>query len=112
MERLKREWLAAALIGLAGLSTSLAQRRPDQNAQGSLAVTFRIESSVGVVMEPDGEQHIIAANSIDPADNVSRIQYVHLSPVNKDRQKQSDEKRKMQTTGKTRSLISHRAFLP
>lgn len=90
MEDLKRLWLAGALIGFAGLSTSMAQRRPDQNAQGSLTVTLRVETSVGVVVDPSGEQHVIAANSIDPADNVSRIQYVQLSPAKKHEQKQSD----------------------
>jgi hypothetical protein len=91
MEGLKRVWLAAALISIPGLNTSLAQRRPDRNTQGSLTVTLRVESSVGIFVEPNGEQHIIAPNSIDPADNVSRIEYVQLSPAKNDEQKQSHE---------------------
>jgi len=100
MEGLKRVWLAVAFIGLAGLSTSMGQRRPDQNAQGSLTVILRVESSVGVVLAPDGEQHIITTNSIDPGDNVSRIQYVQLSPAKSDEQKQSHEIKKDRSPGK------------
>jgi hypothetical protein len=100
MEGLKRVWLAAALIGLAGLSTSMAKRRPDQNTQGSLTVTFKVESSVGVVFDPAGEQHIIAANSLDPADNVSRIEYVQLSPAKNHEQKQSHHIKKDRSPAK------------
>jgi hypothetical protein len=49
---------------------------------------------VGVVIGPDGKQYIVAANPIDPTDNVSQIQYVRLSPVNKQEQKQSDGTKK------------------
>ena len=101
MEGLKRVWLAAALISIPGLNTSLAQRHPDKDTQGSLTVTLRVESSVEIVVEPDGEQHIIAPNSIDPTDNVSRIEYVQLSPARNDEQKQSHEIKKDRSPAKS-----------
>jgi len=61
-----------------------------------------IASSVGVVTGPDGQRHLITANMVDPADNVSRIEYVHLSSAQKDEPGQSDEqKRKLQSSVKS-----------
>ena len=46
------------------------------SAQGTLTVTMTVVTSTGVMMEPDGEPQIVAANAVDPKDNVS-----HLDPV-------------------------------
>jgi hypothetical protein len=53
-------------------------------AEGRLTVTATVVSSVGLVVGPDGEQHMIVANASDPRDNVSRLQpvvTVKLTPV-------------------------------
>jgi hypothetical protein len=52
--------------------------------EGRLTVTATVVSSVGLVVGPDGEQHMIVANAADPRDNVSRLQpvvTVKLTPV-------------------------------
>ena len=49
-----------------------------------MTVTATVVSSVGLVVGPDGEQHMIVANASDPRDNVSRLQpvvTVKLTPV-------------------------------
>ena len=98
MERLERAWLAAALVALAGLSTATAQRRSgpaapltQSNVQGNLTVTMLVTSSVGIIMGTNGQPQLVSANIIDAADNVSRIQYVHLSPANQHEQRQAGE---------------------
>jgi len=93
--------LAAAIVLLLLTGMAAAQRRPgpaalssQPNVQGSLTVTFTIASSVGVVVDQDGQQHLTAANTVDPADNVSQIRYVQLTPVEKESQKQPEKIRK------------------
>ena len=93
--------LAAAIVLLLLTGMAAAQRRPEPaapssqpNVQGSLTVTFTIASSVGVVVGRDGQQHLAAANTVDPADNVSQIRYVQLTPVEKEEQKQPEKIRK------------------
>jgi hypothetical protein len=44
------------------------------SAQGTLSVTVIVVTSVGVITEPNGEQKIVVANAVDPADNVSWLQ--------------------------------------
>ena len=93
--------LAAAIVLLLLTGIAAAQRRPEpgtpssqRNVQGSLTVTFTIASSVGVVVDQHGQQHLAAANTVDPADNVSQIRYVQLTPVEKESQKQPEKIRK------------------
>jgi len=93
--------LAAAIVLLLLTGMAAAQRRPEpaapssqRNVQGNLTVTFTIASSVGVVVDQDGQQHLAAANTVDPADNVSQIKYVQLTPVEKESQKQPEKIRK------------------
>ena len=92
--------LAAAIVLLLLTGMAAAQRRPEpvpspqRNVQGNLTVTFTIASSVGVVVDQDGQQHLAAANTVDPADNVSQIRYVQLTPVEKESQKQPEKIRK------------------
>ena len=50
-------------------------------AQGTLAGTATVVTSVGLVIGPDGEKRMIIANAADPADNVSSLQMVKLTPV-------------------------------
>jgi hypothetical protein len=92
------------------MAIATAQRRPNPaalsaqgSAQGGLTVTTIIASSVGVVMGPDRQEHLVAANAVDPADNVSKIEYVQLTPVRpvrKDEQKQSKEMRRKKLSAK------------
>jgi H+/gluconate symporter-like permease len=94
-----RRGAATALAILLGLSIATAQRLPHPaalnaqgNVEGSLTVTIIIASSVGVVIGPDRQQHLIAANIVDPADNVSRIEYVQVRSAQKDESMRSAEK--------------------
>jgi H+/gluconate symporter-like permease len=91
--------VVTALAIVLGLGIATAQRLPHPaalNAQGkvegSLTVTIIVASSVGVVIGPDRQVHLIAANIVDPADNVSRIEYVQLSSAQKDESMRSAEK--------------------
>lgn len=101
-----RQRVFTALAILLGLGIATAQRRPqpaglggEQNVEGSLTVTMIIASSVGMVMGPDGQEHLVMANMVDPADNVSRIEYVRLISAQKKEPGQSNEqKRKLQSS--------------
>ena len=42
-------------------------------SEGRLSVSAAVVTSVGLVIEPDGEQRIVIANAADPKDNVSRL---------------------------------------
>src|SRR6185312_245530 len=85
--------LAAAIVLLLLTGMAAAQRRPEpvpspqRNVQGNLTVTFTIASSVGAVIDQDPQPHLAAANTVDPADNVSQIKYVQLTPGKKESQK-------------------------
>lgn len=87
----ERRRILTALVIVLGLGIATAQRRPQpaalnaqRSVEGSLTVTIIIASSVGVIMGPDRQEHLVAANALDPADNVSRIEYVQLSSAQKD----------------------------
>lgn len=41
------------------------------SAQGQLTVTLTVVSSVGIVLDENGQPRLIVANAADPADNVS-----------------------------------------
>ncbi|HET9364690.1 MAG TPA: hypothetical protein VFP71_06805 [Candidatus Angelobacter sp.] len=52
-------------------------QRPAGNPEGSLAVTATVVSSTGLVIGPDGQQHLIVANApVGPTDKESRLQTV------------------------------------
>ena len=61
--------------------------KPAGSAEGTLTVTATIVSSTGVVVGPDGQQHIILANGPDPKDSAllwqadQAVKVVLLSPV-------------------------------
>jgi hypothetical protein len=68
------------VVGLVLLSAQAQQRNPPAgSAQGTLTVTFRIVTSVGVVLGPDGEPRIVVANAVDPRDNVSGLEPVVMA---------------------------------
>jgi hypothetical protein len=56
-------------------------------ADGTMTVTATVVSSVGVVIGPDGQQHVIVANAEDPRGSTSplpggqMVRVVTLSPV-------------------------------
>jgi hypothetical protein len=101
MECPEPRWITAALIIVASLSIANAQRLPERTAQGSLTVTLTIASSVGIVIEPDGQEHLVAANTASAADNVSRIEYVQLSSAQRaERSHSADKRRKSQPSAK------------
>lgn len=56
-----------------------------RGAEGTLTVTMTIVPSVGLMVGPDGQQRLVYANTVDPRDNVSRLQPaavpVELTPV-------------------------------
>lgn len=55
-----------------------------RGAEGTLTVTMTIVPSVGLMVGPDGQQRLVYANTVDPRDNVSRLQplaTVQLTPV-------------------------------
>ena len=65
-------------IALCCLSASGQNRAVSQitgrASEGRLRVAATVVTSVGLVIEPDGEQRIVMANAADPKDNVSRLQ--------------------------------------
>ena len=77
-------------LGWASASAQQAQPRsqkPGSSAEGTLAVTATVVSSTGVVIGPDGEQHVIVANAADQKDSASPVpaepptKRVTLSPL-------------------------------
>ena len=64
----------ALLVFVSGLEGQ--QRRPAAtasvkgDAQGSLRVVLTVQSSVGIVMDEDGQAHVIVANAPDVRDGV------------------------------------------
>jgi hypothetical protein len=74
-----------------------------RGAEGTLTVTMTIVPSVGVVVGPDGEQRLVYANSVDPRDNVSRLQpvvAVQLTPAtDSPDQHKSEKTKKKRSTG-------------
>jgi hypothetical protein len=73
------------LLLLAGSTIAAGQRRnpppalpmaiPSQSGSthGTLTVTVTVDTSVGVLKGPDGQQRIVIANAADAADNVSHF---------------------------------------
>jgi hypothetical protein len=79
--------------------SNMAVSGANASAHGTLTVTLTVVSSVGMVVGPDGEQRIVLANAVDPADNVSRLQpavKVKLTPVvvTRDNQKRAKNRPK------------------
>jgi len=68
--------LGALVVGLAVLSAQAQQHGPPAagSAQGTLSVSVRVVTSVGLVIDPNGEPQIVVANATDPRDNVSSLQ--------------------------------------
>jgi hypothetical protein len=79
--------LVPAGIVLCCLRVSSQQIHPPPSAaggaEGRLTVTATVVSSVGLVTGPDGELKLVYANSVDPRDNVSRLDtvVVKLTPM-------------------------------
>jgi hypothetical protein len=74
--RCSRNILGALIAGLAVLSAQAQQHGPPAagSAQGTLTVSVRVVTSVGLVIGPNSEPQIVAANATDPRDNVSSLQ--------------------------------------
>jgi hypothetical protein len=86
LKHLRSLWpLGMALFCLSAFAqTPLSSSRVSGSAEGQLTVTLTVVSSTGIVIGPDGEQHVFIANAADPADNVSRLESVRmvtLTPV-------------------------------
>ena len=80
------------IILLAALLSSLVRA---EAANGTLAVTASVQTSVALVMEPDGSQRIVIANAADPRDNTSRLESTKQEPVNvQPKSKTSSHRRK------------------
>ena len=48
------------------------------SAEGQLTVVLTVVSSTGIVIAPDGGQHLFIANAADPADNVSKLENIRI----------------------------------
>jgi hypothetical protein len=88
MRNWKFKVAAAVALTLTGISRSAGQHSSPAvkipatgQAQGSLAVTLTVVSSVGLVTGPDGRQRVVVANAAAASDNVSSLQYVRLTDV-------------------------------
>lgn len=77
-------------FGWVNVSAQQVQSRsqsPAYSAKGTLAVTATVVSSSGVVIGPDGQQHVIVANAPDGKDSASpwpaeqAVKVVTLSPL-------------------------------
>lgn len=100
--------LVATLVGilfLVGANAHAQQIQPralqsTRSAEGTLAVTATVVPSTGVVIGPDGQQHIIVANGPDPRDSASlwqadqAVKVVMLSPVTGQKQDAKPESEK------------------
>lgn len=71
-------WSTFALAAGGGSRLSNLPSRPG-SAEGELTVTLTVMTSVGVVMDENGQPKIIVANAPDPADNVSSLQIVRAA---------------------------------
>jgi hypothetical protein len=69
-------------IGITLLAALLSSLARAEAANGTLAVTASVQTSVALVTEPDGSQRIVIANATDPRDNVSRVEPAKQYPVN------------------------------
>ena len=86
----RRSQIVIALV--AALLSSSARA---EAANGTLAVTASVQTSVALVTESDGSQRIVIANATDPRDNVSRIEPAKQHPVNgQPESKTSNQRRK------------------
>ena len=82
-------------IGVALLAAVLSSLEAAEAANGTLAVTASVQTSVALVMEPDGSQRIVIANAADPRDNMSRLESTKQEPVNgQPKSKASGQRRK------------------
>lgn len=72
-----RNILGTLVASLAVMSAPAQQHQPAAggSAQGTLTVTATVVTSAGIVFGPDGEPRIVVANTVDPRDNVSRLQH-------------------------------------
>lgn len=64
------------------------------SAQGELTVTLTIVTSVGVVLDENGQPKLIVANAPDPADNVSALNVVHGVSATQPGEKPKNKKQK------------------
>ena len=66
------------LCCVSGFAQQAASGAPSTgaSAQGTLAVSVTVVTSVGVVIGPDREPRIVVANAVDPKDNVSNLEPV------------------------------------
>jgi hypothetical protein len=82
-------------IGITLLAALLSSLSCAEAANGTLAVTASVQTSVALVMEPDGSQRIVIANAADPRDNTSRLESTKQEPVNgRPKSKASSHRRK------------------
>ena len=79
--RLEFVVLAATLLCGAPVLAPQGFPGPRQSVRGQLTVTATVVSSVGMVVGPDGEQRLIAANAADPRDNVSQLQSASMAEI-------------------------------
>jgi len=63
------------------------------SAEGRLTVTLTVVTSVGVVMDSDGQPRLMVANSPDPQDNVSSLKVVQLTDNPRSIQKPANKKK-------------------
>lgn len=90
------------LFAVLGCSLAAAQRansspslatRPG-SAEGQLTVTLTVVTSVGAVMDANGQPKLIVANSPDPQDNVSSLKVVQLTDNPRLVQRRDEKKKK------------------
>jgi hypothetical protein len=82
-------------IGITLLAALLSSLARAEAANGTLAVTASVQTSVALVTESDGSQRIVIANATDPRDNVSRVEPPKQYPVNgQPESKTSSQRRK------------------
>jgi hypothetical protein len=82
-------------IGITLLAALLSSLARAEAANGTLAVTASVQTSVALVTESDGSQRIVIANAADPRDNVSHIERAKQYPVNgQPKSKTSSQRRK------------------
>lgn len=74
------EALTVPTIVLMSANISLAQRKPtfSGSSQSSVTVRLTVESSVGVIQDADGRQHLVVANGPAAADDASQAKPIQL----------------------------------
>jgi hypothetical protein len=97
---------SSVLLGAQQQSVRAQSAVSPQMAQGDLVVMCTVTASVALVLGPDRAPHLVQANAVDPADNISHLQYFAAKPVKRKR-----FQRTRKQSGTCRAMLGMRGSL-